>query len=114
MVGARTSHVSTTGPPGSGGVVWHTYAALHGEASHSLVGVNPFSGGHRSGGLHLRRLVTLGRTSASGDASEAGLAYAILHPGYGLGFLAGLFEFWNRWEDKRGRVPEFKPRETGD
>jgi glycosyltransferase involved in cell wall biosynthesis len=36
------------------------------------------------------------------------LAYAILHLRYGLGFLVGLIKFWNRWGDKKGRVPEFK------
>jgi succinoglycan biosynthesis protein ExoA len=28
------------------------------------------------------------------------LAFAILHLSYGLGFLAGLVKFWNRWRDK--------------
>ena len=40
------------------------------------------------------------------------LVYAILHLSYGLGFLAGLVKFWNRWGDKKGKVPEFKPREA--
>jgi glycosyltransferase involved in cell wall biosynthesis len=40
------------------------------------------------------------------------VVYAILHLSYGLGFLVGLVKFWNRWNDKRGRVPEFKPREA--
>jgi succinoglycan biosynthesis protein ExoA len=31
--------------------------------------------------------------------------FAILHISYGLGFLTGLFKFWNRWEDKTGKVP---------
>ena len=35
--------------------------------------------------------------------------FAILHLSYGLGFLAGLFKFWNRWEDKTGKVPSFHP-----
>jgi len=34
------------------------------------------------------------------------LTFAILHLSYGLGFLGGLFKFWNRWGDKKGRVPE--------
>ena len=34
------------------------------------------------------------------------LTFAILHLSYGLGFLSGLFKFWNRWGDKHGRVPE--------
>ncbi len=33
------------------------------------------------------------------------LTYAILHLSYGLGFLAGLVRFWNRWSDKEGKVP---------
>ncbi len=31
--------------------------------------------------------------------------FAILHISYGLGFLLGLFKFWNRWGDKTGKVP---------
>jgi len=31
--------------------------------------------------------------------------FAILHLSYGLGFLAGLFNFWNRWGDRTGKVP---------
>jgi len=34
------------------------------------------------------------------------VAFAIIHISYGLGFLAGLFKFWNRWGDKVGRVPQ--------
>ena len=30
--------------------------------------------------------------------------FLILHLSYGLGFLAGLFKFWNRWNDKVGKV----------
>lgn len=33
------------------------------------------------------------------------LTYAILHLSYGMGFLAGLIHFWNRWGDKTGKVP---------
>ncbi len=33
------------------------------------------------------------------------VCFAILHLSYGLGFLAGLGKFWNRWNDKAGRVP---------
>lgn len=33
--------------------------------------------------------------------------FAILHLGYGLGFLIGLIKFWNRWNDKMGRTPAF-------
>jgi GT2 family glycosyltransferase len=38
------------------------------------------------------------------------IVYAILHLSYGLGFLIGLFRFWNRWTDRVGRVPRFEPR----
>ena len=31
-------------------------------------------------------------------------AFAIIHLSYGLGFIAGLFKFWNRWGDKIGKV----------
>ncbi len=34
--------------------------------------------------------------------------YGILHFSYGLGFLAGLVKFINRWRDKYGKVPGFK------
>lgn len=37
------------------------------------------------------------------------VVFAILHLSYGLGFLVGLVRFANRWGDRRGRVPEFKP-----
>ena len=40
------------------------------------------------------------------------LAYAILHLSYGLGFLAGLGRFWNRWSDKEGKVPKFEPMDA--
>jgi succinoglycan biosynthesis protein ExoA len=33
------------------------------------------------------------------------LTFTILHISYGLGFLLGLFKFWNRWGDKVGKVP---------
>jgi glycosyltransferase involved in cell wall biosynthesis len=35
------------------------------------------------------------------------VVYAILHLSYGLGFLAGLLKFWNRWGDRIGKVPRF-------
>jgi glycosyltransferase involved in cell wall biosynthesis len=35
------------------------------------------------------------------------LVFAILHLSYGLGFLAGLVKFWNRWNDREGKVPRF-------
>ncbi len=34
------------------------------------------------------------------------LVFTILHLSYGLGFLAGLIKFWNRWSDKVGKVPQ--------
>ena len=37
------------------------------------------------------------------------LAFAIIHLSYGLGFLVGLFKFWNRWKDKKGQVPLWLP-----
>lgn len=33
--------------------------------------------------------------------------FAILHLSYGLGFLAGLVKFWNRWNDKVGCTPSW-------
>lgn len=33
------------------------------------------------------------------------VVFFILHGSYGLGFLAGLIKFWNRWGDKTGRTP---------
>ncbi len=32
-------------------------------------------------------------------------AFAIIHLSYGMGFLMGLFKFWNRWSDRSGIVP---------
>jgi glycosyltransferase involved in cell wall biosynthesis len=37
------------------------------------------------------------------------LTFAILHISYGLGFLAGLVKFANRWNDKIGKTPDGKP-----
>lgn len=39
------------------------------------------------------------------SASLLPLIYAIIHVGYGAGFLCGLVKFWNRWGDKVGKVP---------
>lgn len=36
------------------------------------------------------------------------LAFATLHISYGSGFLIGLFKFWNRWRDKKGKVPPLR------
>jgi succinoglycan biosynthesis protein ExoA len=36
------------------------------------------------------------------------LVYAILHLGYGFGFLAGLLKFANRWGDKQGKTPAWR------
>ncbi len=33
--------------------------------------------------------------------------FAVLHLSYGAGFLLGLFKFWNRWGDKKRKVPAF-------
>ncbi len=35
------------------------------------------------------------------------LIFAILHLSYGLGFLAGLVKFANRWGDRRGKLPDW-------
>jgi GT2 family glycosyltransferase len=35
------------------------------------------------------------------------ITFSIIHLSYGLGFLAGLIKFWNRWEDKKGQVPGY-------
>lgn len=37
------------------------------------------------------------------------LAFAAIHISYGLGFLVGLFRFANRWNDRIGRVPQWRP-----
>jgi len=39
--------------------------------------------------------------------------FAILHISYGLGFLAGIVKFWNRWGDKVGSVPSFSVESDG-
>ncbi len=41
------------------------------------------------------------------------LIFAILHLSYGLGFLAGLFKFWNRWGDKLGKTPAWQGEPGG-
>ncbi len=41
------------------------------------------------------------------------LTFAILHLSYGIGFLAGLVKFWNRWGDKIGKVPEWSNETSG-
>ena len=33
------------------------------------------------------------------------VTFTILHLSYGIGFLAGLIKFWNRWGDRTGKVP---------
>jgi len=40
------------------------------------------------------------------------LAFLIIHISYGLGFLVGLFKFWNRWGDKSGRIPPLNGKLT--
>lgn len=39
-------------------------------------------------------------------------AFLIIHISYGLGFLVGLFKFWNRWGDKTGRIPPLNGKVT--
>ncbi len=34
------------------------------------------------------------------------IVYFVLHSFYGIGFLFGLFVFWNRWSDRRRSLPE--------
>lgn len=41
------------------------------------------------------------------------LTFAILHLSYGFGFLIGLIKFWNRWDDKVGKVPDFSNEPAG-
>lgn len=41
------------------------------------------------------------------------LTFAILHLSYGFGFLVGLMKFWNRWGDRKGKMPAFSS-ETRD
>jgi xanthine/uracil permease len=39
------------------------------------------------------------------------LVYALMHVGYGLGFLMGLWEFRSQWEDSWRRVKTVQPRD---
>jgi succinoglycan biosynthesis protein ExoA len=39
-------------------------------------------------------------------------AFAILHVGYGAGFLRGLYQFRGRWNDTSSQAPRFTPRIT--
>ncbi len=32
-------------------------------------------------------------------------AFSVIHLSYGMGFLVGLFKFWNRWSDRSGQIP---------
>lgn len=41
------------------------------------------------------------------------VVFAILHLAYGLGFLAGLLKFWNRWADKIGQASQFSNEPAG-
>jgi glycosyltransferase involved in cell wall biosynthesis len=41
------------------------------------------------------------------------LVFCILHISYGLGFLAGLMKFWNRWNDKVGKTPLWSGKSIG-
>jgi succinoglycan biosynthesis protein ExoA len=40
------------------------------------------------------------------------ITFAILHLSYGAGFLIGICKFWNRWGDKKGKVPDFRQIQT--
>jgi succinoglycan biosynthesis protein ExoA len=41
------------------------------------------------------------------------LVFAILHLSYGVGFLVGLVNFWNRWGDKVGKTPAWSGETIG-
>jgi GT2 family glycosyltransferase len=41
------------------------------------------------------------------------LVFSILHLSYGLGFLAGMLKFWNRWGDKVGKTPAWSGESIG-
>ena len=62
-------------------------------------------------GLYLLANLLASAVTASGKRFRTNLllplAFIIIHVGYGLGFLVGLFRFWNRWKDKKGQVPEW-------
>jgi glycosyltransferase involved in cell wall biosynthesis len=36
------------------------------------------------------------------------VCFMILHVSYGSGFLIGLLKFWNRWSDKKGKLPKYE------
>ena len=40
------------------------------------------------------------------------VVYAVIHFSYGSGFLLGLVKFWNRWQDKKGLVPDWQLDKT--
>ncbi|MGB2964131.1 MAG: glycosyltransferase family 2 protein [Anaerolineales bacterium] len=41
------------------------------------------------------------------------ITFVILHISYGVGFLAGLVKFWNRWGDKIGKTPVWSSETIG-
>ena len=66
-------------------------------------------------GTYLIANIAASITMASGEGSKKffllPIAFTIIHLSYGLGFLIGLFRFWNRWGDKRGSIPELSKHE---
>jgi succinoglycan biosynthesis protein ExoA len=60
-------------------------------------------------GANLTVSVLLARRAGWGLVPRLVLAFAILHLSYGLGFLAGLGRFRNRWREK-GQWPALEPR----
>lgn len=65
-------------------------------------------------GAYILANLTVSLITAAGQGSIKFLflpmAFAIIHLGYGLGFLVGLFKFRNRWKDKAGKVPALSSR----
>jgi len=52
--------------------------------------------------------LSAGRKAGWRSAVLLPVVFATLHVSYGVGFVAGLFKFWNRWKDREGQVPPFE------
>ena len=71
-------------------------------------------------GLSIGSYVLANLTASIITASQRGweslwllpLGFGIIHFSYGLGFLAGLFRFANRWKDRQGQTPQMAPKDT--
>jgi glycosyltransferase involved in cell wall biosynthesis len=37
------------------------------------------------------------------------LCFILIHFGYGIGFLVGLIKFYDRWQDRAGKIPKLNP-----